>query len=176
MRWINIKIVTFNCTSLLTRFFILLDIGVSCFFFLVFLSLPLQSFPSFILFCPPLLVLSIDLTLSLSRSPTSLHRVWWLILIGISLISSRLRWLMPWSRTTGCLRPWTAPQRCTSSCWTAGSKRGTYGPNSPRLLLHWINLSVTLPASRWSPTAHSPLGKSEYVMYSTRSIKGLFSE
>lgn len=40
---------------------------------------------------------------------------------------------MLWSRITGCLHPWTAPQHCTSSCWTAGCGTGTSGPNSPRL-------------------------------------------
>lgn len=66
---------------------------------------------------------------------------------------------MPWSRTIDCPHPWTAQQHCTSSCWTAGWKRGTCDPNSPRLWPHWISLSVMPPASRWSLTTHRPLGK-----------------
>lgn len=62
-----------------------------------------------------------------------------------------LRSSMPWSRITGCPHPWTAPLRCTSSCWTAGCGTGTSGPNSPRLSTPWISSSATPPALRSSP-------------------------
>lgn len=64
---------------------------------------------------------------------------------------SRLRSSMPSSRITGCPHPWTAPQPCTSSCWTAGCGTGTSGLNSPRLSTPWTSSSAMLPASRSSP-------------------------
>lgn len=61
------------------------------------------------------------------------------------------RWWQQSSRTTGCPRQWTVPWCYTSWCWSAGWRRGIWGPNSPASSVLWTSCSATPPASKWWP-------------------------
>lgn len=67
----------------------------------------------------------------------------------LDICLSPFRWSMLLSRTTGCLRLWTARVPCTSSCSIAGRRTAIIVPNSARLLTTWTRWSVT--PTCWRP-------------------------
>lgn len=58
-------------------------------------------------------------------------------------------------RAIGCPRPWTAPWRSTSSCWTAGRERGPTGQSLDRSSTCWTSWSAT--PTLWRGPEERPL-------------------
>lgn len=76
-------------------------------------------------------------------------------LVIYSSIDVFSRWSRLSMRAIGCPRPWTAPWRCTSSCWTAGRERGPTGPSSDRLSTCWTSWSAT--PTHWRGPGETPV-------------------